>query len=129
MFLPNELTRSMWGGRWPPWEERDTPPPRSMGKLPAPIPIVVVVTIPVVAVIPVAAVVIVVTVVIAIAAVAETENFRDSHIVFSLSSEDSHFRREIPDARPCHASLMDRPWRGPSPNRGRGYAEMAIGRR
>lgn len=59
-------------------------------------PIMVVVTTPVAVVIPVVAAVMVVTVVIAIAAVAETENVRDSHILFSLSFEELSLRAEIP---------------------------------
>ena len=62
-------------------------------------PIVVVVTIPVAVVIPVVAVVIVVMVVIAIAAMSETENVRDSHILFSLSFEELPLRAEVPDPR------------------------------
>lgn len=51
-----------------------------------PIPIAVPITAVVIEVVPVAIVVSVVAVVIAIAAVAETENVRDSHVLFSLSS-------------------------------------------
>jgi len=73
-------------------------------------PIVVVVTIPVAVVIPVVAVVIVVMVVIAIAAMSETENVRDSHILFSLSFEQLPLRAEIPDPR--RATCPHRPDRG-----------------